>query len=108
MNSQKQNPEPWIMGLDLGSVSVNFVLLDQEGNVEQERYIRHRGQPVETVTQIIQDLKRNGFLFQVTAVGVTGSGGPLVASALSATSVNEIVSHCRAASRFHHLRPNQC
>ena len=27
----------WIMGLDLGSVSVNFVLLDQEGTVKEER-----------------------------------------------------------------------
>ena len=91
----------WIMGLDLGSVSVNFALLDQEGGVKDERYIRHRGRPVETVIEIIQDLDGTGLLSQVAGVGVTGSGGMLVAPALSATYVNEIVAHCRAASRFH-------
>ena len=90
-----------IMGLDLGSVSVNFVLLDQEGGVKEERYIRHRGRPVETVIEIIQDLDGKGLLSQVAAVGVTGSGGMLVVPALSATYVNEIVTQCRAASRFH-------
>ena len=91
----------WIMGLDLGSVSVNFVLLDQEGAVKEERYIRHRGRPVETVIEIIQDLDGKGLLSQVAAVGVTGSGGMLVVPALSATYVNEVVAQCRAASRFH-------
>ena len=93
--------EQWIMGLDLGSVSVNFVLLDQEGGVGEEHYIRHRGRPVETVVEIIQDLDDEGLLSQIAAVGVTGSGRMLVSPALSATYVNEIVAQCRAASRFH-------
>jgi len=88
------------LGLDLGSVSVNFVLLDEEGRVKEERYLRHRGRPVQVVAQLLKELQLRGDLSRIGGIGVTGSGGSLVAPALSALYVNEVVAHCRAAARF--------
>jgi len=90
--------ETWLMGLDLGSVSVNFILLEGGGEVREERYLRHRGRPVQTALQIIRELEERGLLSRIGAVGVTGSGGMLIAPALSAIYVNEIVAHCKAAA----------
>ncbi|MDH7501051.1 MAG: BadF/BadG/BcrA/BcrD ATPase family protein, partial [candidate division NC10 bacterium] len=88
----------WWMGLDLGSVSVNFILLDERKEVREERYLRHRGRPLQTVVQILREMEERGLLSRIGAVGITGSGGMLVGPALSALYVNEIVAHCKAAS----------
>jgi len=100
LQQEMPHSAPWIMGLDLGSVSVNFILLDGRHEVIEERYIRHRGRPVEVVVQVIGDLEQKGWLSRIAAAGVTGSGGMLVSPALSALYVNEIVAQCKAASRF--------
>ena len=46
---------PWYaIGLDLGSVSLNTVVLSPEGSVLEERYVRTKGQPMETTLSVLE------------------------------------------------------
>ena len=37
------------LGIDVGSVSANTVVMDQAGDIVEEHYTRLRGQPLSTV-----------------------------------------------------------
>ena len=42
------NKDEYFLGLDLGSISVNAILIDKKGEiVHQEDYQRHNGKPLE-------------------------------------------------------------
>ena len=44
------------LGIDIGSVSTNFVLLDRDGNLLKEIYVGTQGRPVQVVTDGLRDL----------------------------------------------------
>ena len=46
------------LGIDVGSVSTNLVLLDEEERVIASVYRRTRGQPIEAVQQGLKELHR--------------------------------------------------
>jgi predicted CoA-substrate-specific enzyme activase len=88
-------------GVDVGSVSSNFVLLDRSFKVIQKVYLRTRGNPVAAIKEgyraIKNDIARPGL--KIKAVGTTGSGRYLASVLLGADVVkNEITAHAVAAS----------
>lgn len=90
------------LGLDVGSVSTNLVLLDEDDNVVEKVYIRTSGRPIEAILKglsMLAPLQRQGV--KVSAVGTTGSGRQL-ASALAGADIikNEITAHAAAACRM--------
>ncbi len=44
------------LGIDIGSVSLNLVLLDDQMRVVKERYIRTRGKPLETALAALEEV----------------------------------------------------
>ena len=91
--------EKLYLGLDVGSVSTNFALLDQGGNLVYSSYLRTRGQPIKTVKSGLRELGEFLSLGQrIAGVGATGSGRNLAAVLLGADVVkNEITAHAVAA-----------
>jgi predicted CoA-substrate-specific enzyme activase len=87
------------VGVDIGSVSVNVVVLDEKGNIAEDRYVRHKGKPVHTAAAILEELQgsRPG---GIEFVAVTGTGGKAFASLVGASFTNEIIALTKA---FHHL-----
>ncbi len=45
------------VGVDIGSVSVNLVVLDESGNIIEDRYLRHRGKPVNTAAAVLEEIQ---------------------------------------------------
>ncbi|GAB6156965.1 acyl-CoA dehydratase activase [Desulfotomaculum varum] len=93
------------LGLDVGSVSTNIVLMDENTNVLQSLYLRTNGQPVAAVQrglkQISDKLPPHAV---IRGVGTTGSGRQLTGIVVGADAVkNEITAHAVAAS---HLVPD--
>lgn len=88
-------PIPAYLGLDIGSVSTNAVVIDAEGTVIHDVYLRTAGRPVEAVQQCLEEVERLwGKRLQVLGVGTTGSGRELVAEFVGADVVNdEITAH---------------
>lgn len=90
-----------VLGLDLGSVSLNSAVLSEEGQVLEERYTRTKGLPMETTLAVLEDLLRRYPAESFRFVGVTGSGGKVVADLLDGQFVNEIISQAKAMEKLH-------
>lgn len=86
------------LGVDVGSVSTNLVLIDPETDrVLTKLYLRTNGDPIGTVVKGMQKLAEAGE-WEVVGVGTTGSGRQLAGVMLGADVVkNEITAHAVAA-----------
>jgi predicted CoA-substrate-specific enzyme activase len=83
------------LGIDIGSVSTNLVLLDREGRIVREVYTRTQARPVEVVTAALHELYAElGDRVRVVSVGTTGSGRELIGELVGADTINdEITAH---------------
>lgn len=88
------------LGIDVGSVSTNLVVLDDNNQVVTSLYIRTRGQPIRAIQEGLRQIKTQlpeGI--PISGVGTTGSARQLTAVLVGADSVkNEITAHAVAAS----------
>lgn len=88
------------LGLDIGSVSINVILMDDKERIFHSEYIRHKGRPIELAKNILQDLTDK---YDIDFIATTGTGAKLFSQMVGATFVNEIVALTRA---FNHLYPH--
>ncbi|SHG71553.1 CoA-substrate-specific enzyme activase, putative [Thermosyntropha lipolytica DSM 11003] len=88
------------LGVDIGSVSSNFVLVDQRGKVREKIYLRTQGNPVKAIREGYMKIKEGiEGKIDIRGVGTTGSGRHLASILLGADIVkNEITAHAVAAS----------
>lgn len=90
------------LGLDVGSVSTNLVLLDEDDNVIEKIYLRTSGRPIDAIIKglsALASLARQGAI--ITAVGTTGSGRQLASAIVGADIIkNEITTHAAASCRL--------
>jgi len=86
------------LGIDVGSVSTNLVLVDAcTDTMLEKQYLRTNGTPIETLVRGMRLLSEAGE-WQVVGVGATGSGRQLAAAIVGADVVkNEITAHAVAA-----------
>jgi predicted CoA-substrate-specific enzyme activase len=86
---------PAFLGLDIGSVSTNVVVIDEAGTVIHDVYLRTAGRPIEAVQQGLAEVERKwGGRLRIQGVGTTGSGRELIAEFVGADVVNdEITAH---------------
>ncbi|HZK27890.1 MAG TPA: acyl-CoA dehydratase activase [Thermoclostridium sp.] len=86
------------LGIDVGSVSTNLVLLDKNNSVIEKLYIRTKGRPLEAVKLVLLKLKAKYDDGQIISVGTTGSGRTIASIQVGADIVkNEITTHAVAA-----------
>ncbi len=93
------------LGIDVGSISTNCVIIAPEGEVLFEIYKRGEGSPIESVQQCLAMLTAQ-MPGSLTIMGVctTGSGRILAGAVVGADVIkNEISAHARAAV---HLYPD--
>lgn len=86
------------LGVDVGSVSTNLVLLDAHRlDVVKKIYCRTQGQPIKALQQAVEQVAAEG-KWEVCGVGTTGSGRQLAGVMLGAdVAKNEITAHALAA-----------
>ena len=87
------------LGLDIGSLSTNVVLIDEEHRVIARRYIPTAGKPLEAIqrglTEIYDEI---GEFVEVIGAGTTGSGRYLTGDFIGADTIqNEITAQATAA-----------
>ena len=100
-NRVKDAARRYVLGLDLGSVSLNSVVLSLEGDLLEERYSRTKGLPMETSLEVLNDLFKRYPPGTFKAVAVTGSGGKILSDLLDGFFVNEIISQAKAMEKLH-------
>jgi predicted CoA-substrate-specific enzyme activase len=98
-----QTRTPAYLGIDVGSVSTNLAVLDEEGRLLQEIYLRTVGRPIEVVHEGMQEIDRLlGSRVEIRGVGTTGSGRELIGELVGADTVNdEITAHKTGAIYVH-------
>jgi len=88
------------LGIDVGSVSINIVVLSEAGEILTGLYLRTKGRPIE----VIQDGLKKALesippKVEIAGVGTTGSGRYLAGVMVGADVIkNEITTHAVAAS----------
>ena len=88
------------VGVDVGSISTNVVVIDRQGRVLARRYLMTAGRPLEVVTEGLYGVGQEiEHLVTVRGVGTTGSGRYLTGDFIGADIVkNEITAHATAAA----------
>ncbi len=89
------------LGIDVGSVSTNFAVLDEEGNLLKEIYVRTQGRPVQVVTDGLRELwEEFGEKIRIRGVGTTGSGRELIGELVGADTVQDEITAHKTGSSF--------
>ena len=89
------------IGLDVGSVSANTVLIDEEKKVVEEHYTRTKGQPLQVVLAVLTGIFSRVAPDRISGVSVTGAAGKLIAELLGAEFVNEIIAQAKSTTHFY-------
>ncbi len=90
------------IGVDVGSVSIKVVAIDENNEVLFNSYVRNVGQPIDTVKDELAKLHNELATKEIGGVGVTGSGRQLLGYILGADVIkNEITAHATATLHFH-------
>jgi predicted CoA-substrate-specific enzyme activase len=92
----------YYLGIDVGSVSTNLIVVDEEENVLEKLYLRTGGQPIHALrTGMLQLVEKLGTELHIKGVGTTGSGRQLASVMIGADVVkNEITTHAVAAQKM--------
>lgn len=91
----------YFLGVDVGSVSTNLVIINEDGEVCEKLYLKTSGRPIDTLKDGFGMLSESlGDKPSIKAVGVTGSGRKLAGMLIGTDVVkNEITAHAVAAHR---------
>lgn len=96
------------LGLDLGSVSLDGVVIDASGMILWQAYRKVQGRARDGVVSLCRELVQDWLAPQgeqwFAGAMVTGSGKEMVAQLLGVPIVNEIVAHGAAAAKFARTR----
>mgnify|MGYP000990090598 CR=1 FL=1 len=92
-------PPAAYLGVDIGSTSTKYALIDDAGNLLHKCYIPTRGKPIEVTQNLLRTLMEEvGDRVRLVALATTGSGRNVVGDFLSADLViDEITAHARGA-----------
>ncbi|MGO8990003.1 MAG: acyl-CoA dehydratase activase [bacterium] len=89
------------LGIDVGSVSANTVVMDDHRNVLEEHYTRTKGQPLLTVQRVLQEILQRIPPEQFHSISFTGTGGKLLSELLGGNFINEIIAQAKAVQYFY-------
>ena len=89
------------IGLDIGSVSVKAVLINEHKEILENHYVRSHGQPVETFLLVLKDMFNRTHIDDIDGIAITGSGGKFVSQLMNIAFINEVVAHSTAATTLY-------
>jgi len=93
------------LGIDIGSLTIKFVLIDEKNQVLYSTYERTGGKPIQSIQNGLKELgnwiKGHNPEIEVCGVGTTGSGRYLAGVVTGADLIkNEITAHAKGITHF--------
>ena len=89
------------LGIDSGSTTLKFVLIDEDGNIRFEKYQPNKGNPVSVIKAIFDELYDKYPNIKITASASTGYGEDLAKNAFKLDGgLVETMAHFMAAKKF--------
>ena len=94
--------EGMYLGIDIGSTSVNLVLMNSCGGMVNYQYLKSYGRPMETVQQGLEKMVAEyGGIPHIAGAGITGSGRAMIGRLLGVDVIkDEITSQAKAAAEL--------
>lgn len=88
------------LGIDVGSISTNLVIIDEDKKVLAKRYLMTAGRPIDAVKTGLREIGEEiGDRIEIIGTGTTGSGRYLIGDFVGADIVvNEITAQATAAA----------
>jgi predicted CoA-substrate-specific enzyme activase len=96
-----EHPEDLVVGIDIGSISINTVILDKDKNVRFESYTYCHGRPFDQLRMILGELVDSLGNPDSLRLAFTGSGGKLASKILGGAYINEVISQSEAVGEFY-------
>ncbi|HQG78286.1 MAG TPA: acyl-CoA dehydratase activase [Bacteroidales bacterium] len=101
MNQRLPGKGRLYLGLDIGSVSLNTVLIDETCNVVENYYDYVQGKPFFVLRERLSQIIRNLNSGEIAGTALTGTGGRLACGLIGGVFVNEIIAQATAADRLY-------
>lgn len=100
IDNNSSQPLRAYLGVDIGSISTNLAVIDENCSLLAKRYLMTAGRPIEAVKQGLEEIGYEiGDKFVICGVGTTGSGRYMIADYIGADIVkNEITAQATAAA----------
>jgi predicted CoA-substrate-specific enzyme activase len=96
------NPEnsKYFLGLDIGSVSLNTVILDENNTIIADHYDYVHGRPFEVLYERLTEILHKFRPESIRGIAITGTGGKLATSLIGGVFVNEIIAQATSAGNL--------
>jgi predicted CoA-substrate-specific enzyme activase len=87
------------LGIDIGSTTTKYALIDENRNIIHKHYVHTRGKPIEVTQKLLKHIVDElGKKVEIMGVATTGSGRYVVGDFLNADlTIDEITAHARGA-----------
>jgi predicted CoA-substrate-specific enzyme activase len=87
------------LGIDIGSTTTKYALIDENHNLIHKNYVHTRGKPIEVTQKLLKHIVDElGKKIEIMGVATTGSGRYVVGDFLNADlTIDEITAHARGA-----------
>ncbi len=89
------------IGIDIGSVSTDVVVMDAQGEILDDRYIRNYGKPIQASLNVLSELCDQYGPEAIERVAFTGTGGKLMARLCKGFFVNEIIAQAKSVTTLY-------
>ena len=91
------NSSDIFIGLDIGSVSLNTVIIDENNDILEEYYDYVHGKPFNVLKDRLDSLFEKYCSRNIKGIAVTGTGGKLATDLIGGIFVNEIIAQATSA-----------
>lgn len=96
-----EHPRKINIGIDIGSVSVDSILIDETYQILEDHYVRHKGKPIEATVDVVRNIVERFGEQTIQRIAFTGDGSKELAKAMDAVCINEIVAQTKATVFLH-------
>lgn len=96
-----ENNQKIHLGLDIGSISINTIIMDDNLSIIENRYDFCHGKPFELLKDILIQIENKYSSGQIGFVGITGTAGKLIAELIGGEYINEIVAQSTSVSKLY-------
>ena len=87
----------YFLGFDIGSVSLNTVVIDEKNNILEEYYDYVHGKPFNVLKDRLSSVLKKHASDTIKGIAVTGAGGKLATELIGGVFVNEIIAQATSA-----------
>jgi predicted CoA-substrate-specific enzyme activase len=89
------------IGFDIGSVSLNTVLMDKDNNVLEDYYDYIHGKPFNILKERLVSILESHPVESIRGIAITGTGGKLATGLIGGIFVNEIIAQATSTGRLY-------